>query len=78
LKVRATVAHNKLQVTVIDDGLGFGAKPSDGTGLGLTNIRERLKLLHGDVGSLNIEPNLPCGVIATIEVPYQLAAKKPD
>ncbi|MHA4870383.1 sensor histidine kinase [Duganella sp. PWIR1] len=75
LKVRADVAHNKLRVIVIDDGLGFGAKPSDGTGLGLTNIRERLKLLHGDQGQLLIAANSPSGVIVTIEVPYQLANK---
>jgi signal transduction histidine kinase len=75
LQVRAEVAHNKLRVIVADDGLGFGAKPSDGTGLGLSNIRERLKLLHGSDGALNIEPNQPSGVIATIEVPYALAAK---
>ncbi len=73
LKVRAEVAHSKLRVIVADDGLGFGAKPSTGTGLGLTNIRERLKLLHGDKASLKIEPNTPSGVIAIIEVPYQLA-----
>ena len=73
LKVRAEVAHSKLRVIVADDGLGFGAKPSTGTGLGLTNIRERLKLLHGDQASLKIEPNTPSGVIAIIEVPYQLA-----
>lgn len=73
LKVRAEVAHSKLRVTVTDNGLGFGAKPSTGTGLGLTNIRERLKLLHGDQASLKIEPNQPSGVIAIIEVPYQLA-----
>jgi hypothetical protein len=75
LKVRADVAHNKLRVIVIDNGLGFGAKPSDGTGLGLTNIRERLKLLHGDQGQLLIAANSPSGVIVTIEVPYQLAKK---
>ncbi|RZT01838.1 Histidine kinase-, DNA gyrase B-, and HSP90-like ATPase [Duganella sp. CF402] len=75
LKVRADVAHNKLRVIVTDDGLGFGAKPSDGTGLGLSNIRERLKLLHGDQGQLLIAANSPSGVIVTIEVPYQLAAK---
>ena len=78
LKVRADVAHSKLRVIVADNGLGFGAKPSDGTGLGLMTIRERLKLLHGDAGQLRIEPNQPSGVIATIEVPYQLsdAARK--
>jgi signal transduction histidine kinase len=75
LKVRADVAHNKLRVIVSDTGLGFGAKPSTGTGLGLSNIRERLKLLHGDQGQLLIAANSPSGVIVTIEVPYQLAKK---
>lgn len=75
LKVRADVAHNKLRVIVSDTGLGFGAKPSNGTGLGLSNIRERLKLLHGDQGQLLIAANSPSGVICTIEVPYALAKK---
>ncbi len=73
LQVRAEVAHNRLRVVVTDDGVGFGVMPSDGTGLGLPTIRERLKLLHGDAGTLNIAPNSPSGVIATVEVPYQLA-----
>jgi signal transduction histidine kinase len=77
LKVRADVAHNKLRVIVSDNGLGFGAVPSDGTGLGLMTIRERLKLLHGDQGQLLIAANSPSGVIATIEVPYQLANNAP-
>jgi LytS/YehU family sensor histidine kinase len=46
--------------------------PSTGTGLGLPNIRERLKLLHGEAGQLHIAANSPSGVIATIEVPYQV------
>lgn len=75
LKVHAEVAHNKLRVTVADDGVGFGVVPSKGTGLGLSNTRERLKLLHGEAGQLHISANSPGGVIATIEVPYQLAAK---
>ncbi|PMQ18496.1 sensor histidine kinase [Janthinobacterium sp. AD80] len=73
LRIVAEVAHNKLRVTVTDDGLGFGVVPSDGTGLGLPTIRERLKLLHGDQGSLTITPNQPSGVCAVIEVPYQLS-----
>jgi signal transduction histidine kinase len=73
LKIVAEVAHNKLRVTVTDDGVGFGVMPSDGTGLGLPTIRERLKLLHGEAGQLHIAANTPSGVIATIEVPYQLS-----
>jgi LytS/YehU family sensor histidine kinase len=73
LAVTAEVVDSKLRVTVADDGVGFGVMPSKGTGLGLSNIRERLKLLHGEAGHLHIAANNPSGVIATIEVPYQLA-----
>jgi len=75
LAVTAEVVDSKLRVTVADDGVGFGVMPSKGTGLGLSNIRERLKLLHGEAGHLHIAANAPSGVIATIEVPYQLAPK---
>jgi len=75
LTVTAEIVDSKLRVTVADDGVGFGVVPSKGTGLGLSNIRERLKLLHGEAGQLHIAANIPSGVIATIEVPYQLASK---
>ena len=73
LKIQAEVVDSKLVVTVTDDGVGFGVVPSDGTGLGLQTIRDRLKLLHGEAGQLHIAANSPSGVIAMIEVPYQLA-----
>lgn len=73
LRIVAEVADSKLRVTVTDDGVGFGVVPSDGTGLGLQTIRDRLKLLHGDAGRLHIGANSPSGVIAMIEVPYQLS-----
>ncbi|MFL6710431.1 MAG: sensor histidine kinase [Massilia sp.] len=73
LSVVANVEGSKLRVTVSDDGVGFGVMPSDGTGLGLPTIRERLKLLHGEQGQLHIAANSPSGVIATIEVPYYVA-----
>ena len=76
LQVIAEVVDNRLRVTVADDGLGFGAVPSNGTGLGLQSIRERLKLLFQDDAQLEITANLPSGVRAVIEVPYQLAATK--
>jgi len=76
LKIVAEVADSQLRVTVTDDGVGFGVMPSDGTGLGLQTIRDRLRMLHGEAGRLHIGANSPSGVIATIEVPYQLS--KPD
>jgi hypothetical protein len=73
LKIHADVADGKLRVTVTDDGVGFGVMPSTGTGLGLPTIRERLRLLHGDGGQLHIAANSPSGVIAMVEVPYQVS-----
>ena len=73
LKIVADLADGKLRVTVTDDGVGFGVVPSKGTGLGLPTIRERLRLLHGDGGQLHIAANSPTGVIAMVEVPYQVS-----
>ncbi|MFT5533461.1 MAG: hypothetical protein ACI8WM_002923 [Burkholderiaceae bacterium] len=73
LRITAEVAHNKLRVSVADTGLGFGAIASNGTSLGLHNIRERLALMHGNEAQLIITPNPGGGVIATIDVPYTLA-----
>ncbi|MFZ4527337.1 MAG: sensor histidine kinase [Undibacterium curvum] len=73
IQFRVEVAHSKLRVSVTDDGLGFGAMPSNGTGLGLQNIRERLKLLYKEKAQMIITPNQPSGVCVTIEIPYELA-----
>lgn len=73
LQFRAELQMDKLRVTVSDDGLGFGAVPSNGTGLGLQNIRERLKLIYKDKAQMIISPNKPSGVCVTIEIPYELA-----
>ncbi|MET3108309.1 hypothetical protein AAKU67_003095 [Oxalobacteraceae bacterium GrIS 2.11] len=71
ITVTAEVAHNKLRVSVMDNGLGFGAVPSNGTGLGLQNIRDRLALLYQGNYQFIITPNSPSGVTVTIEIPYQ-------
>jgi len=73
LRIVAEIVDSRLRVTVTDDGVGFGVMPSDGTGLGLQTIRDRLRMLHGDAASFHIGANSPSGVIATIDVPYQLS-----
>jgi LytS/YehU family sensor histidine kinase len=72
LRVFADVHNGNLRVIVSDDGVGFGVMPSTGTGTGLTNIRERLRMLFGNAAALTIGPNEPSGVVATIQVPYQV------
>jgi Histidine kinase len=58
----------KVAVTVADDGRGF-SEASGGTGIGLKNVRQRLRLLYGDAASFTIVANYPKGVTATITVP---------
>ena len=48
---------------------GEGVKPKKGGGVGLSNIRERLKALYGASARLVLEENAPHGVVASIEVP---------
>jgi hypothetical protein len=74
LAVRAQIVHGKLQVTVADTGLGFGKAATAGTGVGLENIRERLRLLYGAKASLAVAQNEPTGTVVTITVPYAVRA----
>ncbi|MFC3552467.1 sensor histidine kinase [Lysobacter cavernae] len=59
-----------VSVTVADDGQGFNAE-STGTGIGLRNVRERLRLVYGEAAALAIVANFPHGVAATITVPVE-------
>jgi len=59
---------NLVTVTVADDGNGFGSGTS-GTGIGLKNVRERLKLAYGGAATFSIVTNFPNGVAASISVP---------
>lgn len=78
LDVRAEIIHGNLAVTVADTGLGFrdGIAETSGTGIGLANIRERLKLLYGERASLLVADNTPTGTVVTITVPYQAQARE--
>ena len=60
-------------VTVADDGDGFNSKTS-GTGIGLKNVRERLRLRYNGAANLSVAANFPRGVAATLTVPASGAA----
>jgi sensor histidine kinase YesM len=65
--IRAEEFDGRLKVSVADTGQGI--IPKKGTGVGLTNIRERLKTLYGATARLVLEENTPRGVIATLDLP---------
>ncbi|MCP3100922.1 histidine kinase [Myxococcus sp. K15C18031901] len=68
--IRARANGDRLSVTVADDGQGLGAETA-GTGVGLRNVRERLRLAHGDRASFVLTSNFPSGVAATLTLPLE-------
>ena len=72
--VRASVAEGQLRVEVGDDGMGLGmAPPRPGGGVGLSNLRERLRSLHGNRAQLQLLENQPAGVTSRLLLPLEPA-----
>lgn len=67
--IRVQLQGEQIEVLVADSGLGLGGANTQGTGVGLANTRERLRMLYGDTGQLVVEPNVPTGVRAILRVP---------
>jgi LytS/YehU family sensor histidine kinase len=61
---------SRLEVTVADDGAGFGTTQS-GSGLGLANIRERLQQMYQGRASLVLKARPEGGVAATLSLPLE-------
>jgi len=72
--IRARRSDDTVSVTVADDGEGFNTKNA-GTGIGLKNVRERLRLAYDGAASLAVVANFPAGVAATITVPADVATE---
>ncbi len=62
----------RIAVEVHDDGIGLQESPATkGSGLGLTSIRERLRLVYGEAATLSISGSPFGGVISRIEIPIK-------
>ena len=72
--VRARRYRDRLEVAVIDDGAGFGAAASSGTGVGLANVRRQLMARYQSRARLTLEARVPRGANATIVMPLHIAA----
>jgi signal transduction histidine kinase len=58
-----------LRVSVADNGAGFSSV--GGTGVGLSNIRQRLEAMHGNRAWLEVGAQADGGFISSVTVPYE-------
>lgn len=65
--VAARTDAGVLRLTVADSGVGM--RPEPGAGMGLDNVRHRLRLAYGDAAGLALEEGDP-GLAAVITIPH--------
>ena len=73
IDVCAAVREHTLLLTVQDDGVGFGnGGPSRGTGVGLANVRARLRQTYGDAAALEVStPAQGTGTLVSLRLPLR-------
>lgn len=68
LTITAAREEQHLRVTVLDNGAGFSSV--QGTGVGLSNIRQRLEAIYGNRAWLEVGALATGGFMASIVVPF--------
>jgi sensor histidine kinase YesM len=74
VRIEARAGAGRLEVSVADDGVGFGGAGSGGSGVGLINIRRQLAARYGDAARLVLEPGAAGGLRARVTLPWHGAA----
>ncbi|WP_341678179.1 sensor histidine kinase [Niveibacterium sp. SC-1] len=69
IRLAAEAFAQGLRIRVQDDGVGFGAADTGGTGVGLANVRERIQALYAGAGRVVIEEPPEGGVSICLELP---------
>lgn len=67
IHIHARRENGNILVQVSDTGRGLPAE--GGSGVGLRNIRDRLRAMYGDQGQLVLQENQPSGVKASLTLP---------
>ncbi|MDQ1834774.1 sensor histidine kinase [Massilia scottii] len=70
--IRASCRDGQLCIEVSDTGAGLGnAPPKPGGGVGLSNLRARLRSLHGSGAQVQLLENEPCGITVRLLLPLK-------
>jgi len=74
--MRSRISESHLIIEVEDDGVGMGAanlleRPTGlgGTGIGMANVAERLKVLYGDTAHMTIDSHDGKGTLVRLRLP---------
>jgi sensor histidine kinase YesM len=70
--VSASRTDDRVTISVVDTGVGLAATAGEkevGSGLGLSNIAQRLQAIYGDAAKLSLKENPPHGCSATLVFP---------
>ncbi|MFK7987499.1 MAG: sensor histidine kinase [Sandaracinaceae bacterium] len=71
VRVAAEERQDEVTITVEDDGVGPGASRHRGTGTGLRNVEERLRLVFGDAAGLKAEASPMGGFLVRLHIPHR-------
>jgi len=77
--IRSWREHGRVVIEVQDDGTGFLLERLDqpmSSGIGLTNVRERLRVIYGASYQLRLTSDPGKGTTATIEIPELIAVEQ--
>jgi two-component system LytT family sensor kinase len=80
ITLRATRSEGHLVIEVIDDGVGIPEQRRHGileSGIGMSNVHERLKVLYGQDFFMKIESQAGKGTVIRIEIPELVTARQP-
>jgi sensor histidine kinase YesM len=73
--LRALADGASLRIEVADTGAGPGAAPArPGGGVGLANLRARLRSLYGAGAQLQLLENQPCGMTVRLLLPLEMVS----
>ena len=74
VRIVAVRREGHLVIRVHDDGVGIGGAARSGQGIGLANVRERLRWLYGPAGSVNLtRDDSGQGTVVEVTIPFRHA-----